>query len=61
MKKFGSFAVVACLLVLGIAVVLGVSQPGIFTGLRDLFVDLGERIAIFVQHVVDGLLAAVTK
>ena len=58
MKKFGAFALVVCLLVLAIAVVLGVTYPGMQEGQLSFLGNIGKGIATFFEHVWEGLVAA---
>jgi len=61
MKKYVSFALVVCLLVLAVAVVLGVTYPSVRQWVVDCLDGLLQRVKIIFEHLWEGLNLAFAK
>ena len=53
MKKFASFALVVCLLVLAVAIVLGVTYPNVQKNINDFFSNLWEGTLDFFDRLIE--------
>ena len=56
MRKYVAFALMVCLFVLAIAIVLGMTNPGLRDSIGDCLRGLWQRVVDLGQHLVDHLI-----